>query len=140
MEMDDEVLGAMSIPLSGEKLVEVSFDMNIVAHFGQERQFRLRIMEEEFAIVDQRTSARVAVQYAAWNEPPSNSSGISDIVMLLNRSVVRSVVEDGLFTISFDNEQDIQIRPTRPYEVWSLETPSETYFCLPDGKVAVFPT
>jgi len=126
-----------NLPLIGETLQAVQFDVSVVLYFGVEREYRLRILEQEFELHTGAGDETVQIRYSAWEGSPVASNGLPELVSLINQPVRRSRSLDGQLAVEFDLDYQIVVKPGGQYESWSIEGPVETIFCLGNGKISV---
>lgn len=125
--------------IGGHALTTVQFDSNVVLLFGDNQEFRLRIMEEDFTISKGQPPVVTPIHFAAWATPPEGAMGISQLVKLLNRKVLSSEAdEEGALSVAFEDGSIIVVRPKGTYESWSFEGAGQILVCVGSGKISVF--
>ncbi len=125
--------------IEGHALTTVQLDSNVVLLFGANQEFRLRIMEEDFTISKGQPPIVTTIHFAAWATPPEDTTGISQLVTLINRKVLSAEAdEDGALTVGFEDGSAIIVKPKGTYEAWSFEGSGQILVCLGSGKISVF--
>jgi hypothetical protein len=129
-----------SIPklyLENEKLTAITLDTNVVIFFGEKREFKLRILEEDFIVSLGKLGKPMIVHFSAWSTPPKNVTGVSSLPPLINQRVTSAGISDtGELTIHFDDESSLSVRPGGTDEAYTFVGAGQIIVCNGDGTIS----
>lgn len=134
---EDEINSISHLSIEGEKLSAITLDSTVVLFFGQEREFELRILEEEFEIVLGGQIKEINVCYSAWSIPPQKVAGITCLSMLINKVItLAEISEVGVLRIILEDGSSINVKPGGTYEAYTLVGAGEMIVCNGNGIIA----
>jgi Family of unknown function (DUF6188) len=125
---------AGSLPIAGHELVAICFDSSIEMHFGEARQFTLRI--EVDLILESRLAGQVSVHHSPYSSGSQDRipEGVTRLVGLIHQRAERATAShDGSLHVEFENGDSLSVATGSGYEAWTLVGPSFFRVALPSG-------